>query len=89
MSRRLALAVAILLLAGPSWAANTPTWSDKALDATVFRPFGAVSTLIGSILFVPAVIMALPGGKDGRDEAWDTLVQGQWDSTFKRGLGDF
>ena len=89
MSRPLAVAVAILLLAGPSWAADTPTWSDKALDATIFRPFGAVSTLIGSILYVPAVLMALPSGKDGRDEAWDTLVQGQWDSTFTRGLGDF
>ncbi|MDG2050983.1 MAG: hypothetical protein P8M78_12545 [Myxococcota bacterium] len=89
MYRPLAIAIAILMLASPSFAADSPSLADKTLDAAVFRPLGAVSTLIGSILFVPAALFSLPIGKDAREEAWDTLVQGQWDNTFTRKLGEF
>ncbi|MAJ61307.1 MAG: hypothetical protein CBC48_15990 [bacterium TMED88] len=89
MPRLLATLFAMLLLATPSFAADSPSLADKSLDAAVFRPIGAISTLIGSILFVPAALFSLPVGKDAREEAWDTFVQAQWDSTFSRKLGEF
>ena len=89
MPRLLAIFFATLLLANPTFAADSPSLADKTLDAAVFRPIGAVSTLIGSILFVPAALFSLPVGKDAREEAWDTLVQAQWDGTFSRKLGEW
>lgn len=89
MQRLVLSLIAMMILATPTHAVAASSVTDSALDAVIFRPLGAVSTLVGGVLFVPAALLASPNGKDGIDEAWTTFVTGPWDTTFKRPLGEF
>ena len=55
----------------------------------VLRPLGLVSTLPGAALLLPAVLVSIPNGPEGREEAWDLLVGRPVQRTFQRPLGDF
>lgn len=85
----LAMSLAILSLSPDGAKAQSTTTSDRIFDAVVMRPLGALSVIGGSVLFIPAAIVAVPSGKDGIDEAWEIFVDAQVESTFRRPLGDF
>jgi hypothetical protein len=63
--------------------------ADATFDVLILRPFGLVATVIGGALFVPAVLLASPNGKQGFEQARERFITPTVDSTFKRGLGDF
>ena len=66
-----------------------PSVGDKVFDAAVLRPFGFITTIIGVVFFLPAALVSIPNGPDGREEAWDVLVGESVESTFRRPLGEF
>jgi hypothetical protein len=64
-------------------------WASAAFDVVVLRPFYAVGTVVGAVLFVPAAVVTSPGGRPAIADAWETLVVTPADEAFKRPLGDF
>jgi hypothetical protein len=58
-------------------------------DCAVLRPLGFVRTIVGGALFVPAVVLAAPGGADNIQTAWEHFVAASAEDTFKRPLGEF
>jgi len=90
--RSLWLAAAIAMLALPAPAAAQPA-AVRALDVTfdlvLLRPLGAASTVVGTALFVPAALVASPGGRDPIVEAWDRFVLRSAKYTATRPLGEF
>jgi len=87
------MAVCLLgAMALPTTAEARPTAnevSDITLDVLVFRPAGLLSTIVGTALFVPAVIFTWPNGRAGIDQAWEHFVTVPYESTFRRDLGDW
>ena len=85
------IALLALITAGvrPASALDVTSVVDIGLDAVFFRPLGAVSTVAGAVLMVPAAVLTAPTGEKGIDEAWNTFVVHQYQSTFERPLGDF
>jgi hypothetical protein len=89
-----ALAVALLHPA-PSWAADEPApaqWlqiANKTFDVLVLRPAGVVMALSGAALFVPAALLASPGGKAPVTVAYEHFVSVPFDNAFMRPIGDF
>jgi hypothetical protein len=83
--------IAALLLASPApaRAADAATIGDNAFDVVVLRPLGAIGLLVGSILFVPTVLLTAPSGRDGIDEATEIFITPQWDAVATRPLGEF
>ncbi len=99
--RRLALLGALLLL--PLSALSTSPasaldleWADsraegvaaKTADALLVRPLSCLRFVASVVLFVPAAIVALPGGGDNVREVYDTLVDSSVDYAFRRKLGE-
>ncbi len=79
----------LLPLAAAAQAESSPSRYAKAFDAVVLRPLGFLTTVIGVVFYVPAVLVSIPNGPEGREEAWDVLVGEPAESTFQRPLGDF
>ncbi|MBW2385692.1 MAG: hypothetical protein JRG92_18830 [Deltaproteobacteria bacterium] len=77
-------------LAGPAQAEIH--WGEigaGTFDVLVLRPLGALGTVVGFAMFIPAAILSAPGGKDNINSAWDLFVVEPADSAFRRSLGDF
>lgn len=81
--------IAGLLLAAPAQADSDPHVGEKIFDAVVLRPLGFVSTVVGVVFLVPAVLVSLPYGPQGREEAWGLFVEAPVARTFRRPLGVF
>lgn len=61
----------------------------QVFDVVILRPFGFVVLAVGSALFVPAVIVTSPGGRDNIEGALDFFVLTPYRDVFERPLGDF
>ena len=66
-----------------------PNPAVMAFDAVILRPLGFVAMCVGAALFVPTVIVASPGGRDGVQTAMEILVLVPTKSVFQRPLGEF
>ena len=54
----------------------------------VVRPLGAVATVVGLGLFVPAALLSLSDYPDGLQEAWELFVTIPAKNVYERPLGD-
>ena len=70
-------------------ASDGPGVGAKIFDCLVLRPLGFAATLVGGGFFVPAALLASPGGADSIDVAWSQFVAAPAQNTFSRPLGDF
>ena len=61
---------------------------DEYLDLMIMRPFLFGRTLVGAAVFVPAAVLASPGGAENIQDAWDIFVAPLVESTFIRPLGE-
>jgi hypothetical protein len=68
-------------------AKQRPPFIDEYLDLMIMRPFLFCMTLVGGAVFLPAAVLASPGGAENIQDAWDTFVAPLVDSTFIRPLG--
>lgn len=91
---------AALLHPAPSWAEEEPSSVESSsakllrianltFDVLILRPTGVVMALSGAALFVPAALLASPGGKAPVTEAYEHFVSVPFDNAFMRPLGDF
>jgi hypothetical protein len=62
---------------------------NKTFDAVVLRPPQALMAAAGAVAFVPAAILASPGGRDSIEEALDRFVMIPVETAFQRPLGEF
>ena len=62
---------------------------NKTFDVVALRPAQAVMAGVGTILFVPAALLASPGGRESIEEALDRFVIIPVESAFQRPLGEF
>ena len=62
---------------------------DIIVDLCVIRPLAAVTAAAGIVLFVPAVIMTSPNGKDSMKDAYNRFVREPGEYFAKRPLGEF
>jgi len=84
--------IAALLIAAPGPVraeAGQPSGYRIAFDVVVLRPLQVIALAAGAALFVPAVVVSIPYGPQGREEAYSQLVGGPYARAFKRPLGDF
>ena len=65
------------------------TATAKSVDALIVRPLASMRVIIGSLLFLPAALLASPSGREGIDGAYDTLIGEPMEYAFDRELGDF
>lgn len=89
--RVVTLAVAGLVLASPAGAqerSGLDRTAAIAFDIVVLRPFGILATAAGAALFVPAGLLAAPGGRAHVEETFAQLVGEPFRKTFRRPLGD-
>jgi hypothetical protein len=96
IGRGLALLLTLTHLALPSPALaedvlETPGPSTGAIvfDALVLRPTGLVVAMVGMAFFVPAALLASPGGSRPVSEARDYFVRTPADFLTARPLGEF
>jgi hypothetical protein len=89
-------AASLLFVAIPSAAADWDWEGSKAeeitakgVDALIVRPLASMRVIIGGALYIPAIILASPSGKEGRDGAYDTFLAEPVEYAFDRKLGDF
>jgi hypothetical protein len=91
----MAVLVAALLQPAASWAVDepaSPQWleiANKTFDVLILRPTGIVMVVTGAGLFVPAALLASPGGKGPMKEAYEHFVSVPFDNAFLRPLGEF
>lgn len=64
-------------------------WGVTTLDVVVVRPISFLQTAAGSALFVVALPLIIPSGRDGRALAYETFVETPANETFSRELGRF
>jgi hypothetical protein len=62
---------------------------DIVVDLLVIRPCALVTAATGAALFVPAVILSAPNGKDSMTEAYDRFVREPGEYFASRPLGEF
>ena len=70
-------------------APQRPNPAVMAFDVLILRPLGFVAMCVGVVAFVPTVIVAAPGGRDGVQSAMEILVLVPTKSVFQRPLGEF
>jgi hypothetical protein len=63
--------------------------ANTSFDVVILRPLGICATAVGAALFLPAVVVTLPNGKAGIDQAWERFVLAPVESTFTRKLGEW
>jgi hypothetical protein len=83
------LLVSIMLPASAEARVSTEEVVEVGFDLVILRPAGALSVLVGAAFFVPSMVMTLPNGKAGVDQAREIFIDGPWESTFRRSLGDW
>lgn len=62
---------------------------EVTFDVLVLRPVAVAKSAVGAGLFVPAALLASPGGRDPILEAWDVFVAQPAESAYTRPLGEF
>jgi hypothetical protein len=62
---------------------------DITVDLILIRPLAAITAVAGAALFVPAVIMTAPNGKDSIKDAYDRFVREPGEYFASRPLGEF
>ncbi len=94
---RLAILATIALLASPLPAqAASFNWegsraqevTSSVLDLVLVRPLATARVIVGGLLFVPAVVISAPGGREGFDSAYDTLIAEPTEFAFQRKIGE-
>ncbi len=60
-----------------------------AFDVLVVRPLAAAALPVGVAFFVPAALLAAPGGKDSIGQALEFFVRAPARYVFTRPLGEF
>jgi len=86
--------IACVSLPSPALAAEvpeapSPSTGDMIFDALVLRPTGLVVAMVGMALFVPAALLASPGGSRPVSEARDYFVRTPTDFLTARPMGEF
>ena len=71
-----------------AWYAAPARYGTMGFDAVVLRPLAVLGLAGGSALFVPAAVMASPGGRDSIEEAWERFVILPGEQVWGRPLGD-
>ena len=74
---------------GPSAGSRALSVTEKGFDVVLLRPLGFAALLVGGAAYIPAVVLALPSGKDGISAVTDSFIMRPYDNVFKRQLGDF
>lgn len=96
----LAIALAAPVTAQAAWydprdwkSPSLPESVDKplgyAFDIVVLRPVAAARLVVGSVMFVPAVIFSAADGKRAREDAWRVFVEEAYEDLTKRELNQF
>ena len=62
---------------------------DIGVDLLIIRPLAGVTLAAGAALFIPAVIMTSPNGKEGIKDAYDRFVREPGEYFASRPLGEF
>jgi hypothetical protein len=70
-------------------ASPAPNYAASAFDVVILRPVGLAVAAMGFAFFVPAAIVAAPGGKDAVQHAWERFVLAPGEYVFTRPLGKF
>jgi hypothetical protein len=65
-----------------------PNTGAMVFDVLVARPLGLVVLTVGAAAFIPAALIAAPGGMDSVKEALQLFVTGPVDYVFQRPLGE-
>ena len=63
--------------------------TDIGFDLLIVRPLAGVTAAAGAALFVPAVIMTAPNGKDSMKDAYERFVREPGEYFATRPLGEF
>jgi hypothetical protein len=61
---------------------------DQLVDLLILRPVGIATMIVGGAIFVPAALMAAPGGPGNVRAAWETFVAPSVERTFMTPLGE-
>lgn len=86
----LSLALILIFSAAPVLcddSAEGPSNLDRAFDAVVLRPLGALSVVAGAGMLVPAVLLGAPGGSEVIDDAYDVFLRTPWENLVDAPLG--
>jgi len=59
----------------------------SALDVTIIRPLATVRVVLGAGLFLPALLLSAPMGREGYDGAYDVLIDAPTEFAFRRKIG--
>ena len=62
--------------------------TSSVLDLVLVRPLATGRVLIGGLLFIPAVVISAPSGREGFDGAYDTLIAEPTEFAFQRKIGE-
>lgn len=87
----------ILFNATPSISFPDFTWENspaervvtKGFDLVVVRPVSCVRFVVGTVMVIPAALLAAPNGREGLSEAVDVFVVQPANYAFRRELGEF
>jgi hypothetical protein len=71
-------------------------WYDEAerqgnivFDLLIVRPLAGITAFAGAVLFVPAVLLTAPNGRDSMKEAYERFVREPGEYFAERPLGEF
>ena len=88
---RASLIIALLLASGTPQAfaqeEGGPSQTDRAFDAMVLRPLGAMGVVLGAVILVPAALVSAPGGMESLDNAYDVFLRMPLDNLVNAPLG--
>ena len=93
----IAALIAVVLLPASAHAMGPPPSTKERIargfavgfDVVLMRPFSAVATGIGAVLFVPTALITSPGGKESISEAFEVMVSTPAYNVYGRPLGEF
>jgi len=78
-----------LVLSFPAAGSTAAELGADAFDVVLLRPIQGVATVVGFGLFLPAAVMASPGGGSSIEAAWDHFVGEPAAQVIDRPLGEF
>ena len=68
---------------------GSPSPGSVVFDVVLLRPLGLLRLVIGAAFFVPAAVVASPGGFENIEEALELFVLAPAEDVLERPLGDF
>jgi len=92
--------IALLLLSSASTAAAADDgwqWDGSraeqitatTIDLLIVRPLATARVAVGTVLMLPAMLLASPGGREGIDGAYDVFMVEPAEYAFRREIGKF